>query len=172
MRLLIQLLRAVLALVWALVMAVGVRLYLDGTVAGSQPPQLAGRGLWSVADGRMEPAYSRGDLVLVEMGRPAQPGDAVLVTGTAGLELSRIIGTSEGQFILKPDGGEESVLAGPEAVAGVCGEYLPGFAGAAEFLGSLPGLGVVFVVGAALLLLPGRLGRKERERPQRYQPRH
>ena len=35
MKVLIQLLRAVLTLIWALVLVVGVRLYLDETVAGS-----------------------------------------------------------------------------------------------------------------------------------------
>ena len=172
MKFLIQLLRAVLTLVWALVMVAGVRLYLNEAVAGNQPPQLAGHGLWSVTDARMEPAYRAGDLVLVEMGKPGQPGDPVLAKSTAGLELSRIIGTSEGQFILKPDGAEESVLAGPEAVAGVCGWYLPGLAGAAEFLRSLLGLGIIFLVGLALIFLPGRLTGEEGERPKRYQPKH
>lgn len=172
MKVLIQLLRAVLTLIWALAMVVGIRLYLNETVAGNHPPQLAGQGLWSVTDARMEPAYGAGDLVLVEMGKTAQPGDPVLVTGEAGLELSRIIGTSEGQFILKPDGAQESTLAGPESIAGVCGPYLPGFGGAAEFLRSLPGLGTVFAAGLVLIFLPGRLAGKEREKNQAYRPRH
>jgi len=155
MKVLIQLLRAVLTLIWALVLVVGVRLYLDETVDGSHPPQLMGQGLWSVTDSRMEPAYKTGDLVLVEMGKTAQPGDAVLVQGRKELELSRIIGTSEGQFILKPDGAEESVLMAPESVAG--------------FLRSLMGLGAVFLVGVVLIFLPGRLAGKEKER---YRPRH
>lgn len=169
MKVLIQLLRAVLTLIWALVLVVGVRLYLDETVDGSHPPQLMGQGLWSVTDSRMEPAYKTGDLVLVKMGKTAQPGDAVLVQGRKELELSRIIGTSEGQFILKPDGAEESVLMAPESVAGICGPYLPGLAGAAEFLRSLMGLGAVFLVGVVLIFLPGRLAGKEKER---YRPRH
>ncbi|WP_322175373.1 S24 family peptidase [Acutalibacter caecimuris] len=175
MKALIHLLRGILALVWVLLLGLNIRLYVGETVEGHTPPQLGGWAFWTVEDMAMEPAYAEGDLLLVEMGRAGEPGQAVLVRTEEGLALRRIIGTSEGQFILKSDGAEDSGFVDPQAVVGISGAYLPGCGQAAAFLRSLPGIVVVFLAGLVLLVLPGVMPRPAKQRPQPrggYAPRH
>ena len=159
MKAMITLLRVILVGIWVLALAVSLGLYFDGHT----PPRLpGGYAPWTVADGAMEPSYASGDLVILNMEQEAQPGDAVLARGENGLALSRIIGTVEGQFILRADGGGDSVLAWSSEVEGVCLTYLPGCGAAAEFLQSLPGILLVCLGGLALFLLPELLFRKDR----------
>ena len=133
----INLLRVLLIGVWGLALTVCVSLYFDA----HSPRQLpGGHAPWTVADSAMEPSYCKGDLAILNMKQAAKPGDAVLVKGEAGPLFRRIIGVTEDQYIFKGDGGEESFLAGPQAVTGVCVAYLPGCGAAAAFLYSLPGI--------------------------------
>ena len=119
----INLLRVLLIGVWGLALTVCVSLYFDA----HSPRQLpGGHAPWTVADSAMEPSYCKGDLAILNMKQAAKPGDAVLVKGEAGPLFRRIIGVTEDQYIFKGDGGEESFLAGPQAVTGVCVAYLPG----------------------------------------------
>lgn len=164
MRVMINLIRAALIGVWGVVLAVGLGLYFDD----SNPPQImGGYAPWTVSDSAMAPSYYKGDLAVMNRKRQAQPGDAVLVQAEGGLLFRRIIGTTEDQYILKGDGGEESFLAGAQSITGVCVAYLPGCGAAAEFLYSLPGIAVVCVVGLALFILPGRMTRKTRKKSSR-----
>ena len=162
MKVLINLLRGILALVWALALAVIIGLYMSGR-AGEVPPRLMGFAVWTVADGSMGPEYAEGDLAILELGAEAKPGDPVLARNESGLVFTRIIGTTGDQLILKGDSGEESFLSTEEAVEGVCAAYLPGFGGAAEFLRSLPGIAAVFLAGLALIILPGIRPRRKRK---------
>lgn len=185
----IRLIQALLAMVWLALLAGAVLLYVDGTVAGNHPPQIGEWACWTAVDSSMAPEIEKGDLVLVRMGAAAQPGDPVLCRkeeGEGGLALCRIIGTSEGQLILKGDGAEDGFLASPSAVEGVCAAYLPGFGAAAEFLRSLPGIAVIAAAGILLILLgivprggksPGRRTARPAEPAShpgrdRYIPRH
>lgn len=164
MRVMINLIRAALIGVWGVVLAVGLGLYFDD----NNPPRImGGYAPWTVQDSAMAPSYYKGDLAVMNMTQKAQPGDAVLVQAEGGLLFRRIIGTTEDQYILKGDGGEESFLAGAQSITGVCAAYLPGCGAAAEFLYSLPGIAVVCVVGLALFILPGRMTRKTRKKSSR-----
>ena len=163
----INLLRVLLIGVWGLVLTVCVSLYFDA----HSPRQLpGGHAPWTVADSAMEPTYRKGDLAILDMKQAAEPGDAVLVKGETGPLFRRIIGTTGDQYIFKGDGGEESFLAGPQAVTGVCVAYLPGCGDAAAFFYSLPGLLVVAAVGLALIILPGRLSEDKKAAPKAPQP--
>lgn len=164
----INLLRVLLIGVWGLALTVCVSLYFDA----HSPRQLpGGHAPWTVADSAMEPSYCKGDLAILNMKQAAKPGDAVLVKGEAGPLFRRIIGVTEDQYIFKGDGGEESFLAGPQAVTGVCVAYLPGCGAAAAFLYSLPGILLVAAAGLTLIILPGRLSRDKRVAPaQPVQP--
>lgn len=171
----IQLLRGILCILWLLLLGVNLLLFLDETSSGHHPPQLAGWMGWHVADARMEPALSQDDLALISLDVQAQPGDMVLFVQENRRDLSRIIGTSEGQLILKPDGSEESLLLAPENIQGVCVTFLPGFGPAAQAMHSLPGLIGIFLAGLILIVLPGLLLRPARapqNRRGRYSARH
>ena len=171
MRVLINLLRGVLMLLWVLVLAVNARLYTEESHSGSVPPQIGEYAPWTVAGGQMEPELKKGDLAIIQMERMAQPGDKVLFRREDGsLGLSRIIGTSEGQLILKADNAEESAFVEPGVVKGICVTYLPGFGPAAEFMRSLPGLALIAIAGLVLIVLPGvtpRAGKGGRPGPRR-----
>ncbi len=147
----IQILRGMLCLLWLLLLGGNLLLFLDE----HQPPQLAGWVGWHVSDTQMEPGLSQDDLALIQLDAQAQPGDMVLYAQENRQGLSRIIGTSEGQLILKPDGSEESLFVAPQAIQGVCVTYIPGFGPAAQAMRSLPGLIGIFVVGLVLVALPG-----------------
>lgn len=171
----IQLLRGILAILWLFLFGLNLLLFLDETVSGHQPPQLAGWLGWHVTDARMEPALSQDDLALISLNAQAQPGDMVLFAQENRRDLSRIIGTSDGQLILKPDGSEESLFLEPECVQGVCVTFLPGFGPAARALRSLPGLIGIFLAGLILIVLPGLLlrpARAPKNRRGRYSARH
>lgn len=167
MKRIINLLRVLLIGVWGLVLTVCVSLYFD-THSPRQLP--GGHAPWTVADSAMEPSYRKGDLAILNMKQAAEPGDAVLVKGETGPLFRRIIGTTGDQYIFKGDGGDESFLAGPQTVTGVCVAYLPGCGDAAAFLYSLPGILLVAAVGLALIILPGRLSEDKKAAPKAPQP--
>ena len=112
------------------------------------------------------------------MGEAPKAGDAVLCASSASSipELTRIIGTSEGQLILKPDGSDESRLASMEEIEGVFSGYIPGFGEPFRFLSSITGAIVIFITGLILIVLPGFLLRAPKalrpERQSTYTPRH
>ena len=141
---------------------------------------LPGIGDWRgyiVADNNMSPELSPGDLAVIHMGEAPKAGDAVLCASSASMpELTRIIGTSDGQLILKPDGSDESRLASMEEIEGVFSGYIPGFGEPFRFLSSITGAIVIFITGLILIVLPGSLLRAPKDpRPDRqsaYTPRH
>lgn len=166
MKALITLIRVILIGIWGVALAVCIRFHFDD----GEPPRMGDYAPWTVADSAMEPSYAKGDLVIFNVKAEAQPGDAVLVREGRKLAFTRIIGTTEDQLILKGDGSEETALAEYYAVVGVCTTYLPGCGAAADFLQSLPGIAVVFLVGLVLIILPGvtllRSGKGRRRSPQ------
>ncbi len=174
MKAMIRLLQGLLALVWIALLAGAVLLHVS-EAAGDIPPQISGWACWTAEDSSMAPEIQKGDLAIIRMGAEARPGDPVLcqrVEEGGGLVLCRIIGTSEGQLILKGDGGENSFLAPPSAVAGVCETYLPGFGAPAEFLRSLPGIALIAIGGALLIVLGAapRSGKNRRGSRRDAQP--
>lgn len=169
MKALIRVIQAVLVLVWLALLGFSVLLCMS-TRGNGLPGVSSWRGL-VMADSRMAPELSPGDLAVVRMGASAQPGDVVLCRDSAGIpELTRIIGTTEGQLILKPDGSEESRLAGPEAIEGVFVGYLPGLGGPFRFLCSLAGVIAIAAAGLVLVVLPGFLLRSPRPEEEQREP--
>lgn len=168
----IRILQALLALVWAALLAVNIKFFAD-EAAGRELP-----GLWAFAclvveDGAMEPELSPGDLAVFRMGGEAEPGEVVLHRGPAGLEAARIIGASEGRLIIKQDSAGEGGLAQPEEVEGVLATYIPGFGEGFGFMHSLPGIFCMGLVGLGVIVLPVFMLRAP-SKPERsgYQARH
>lgn len=179
MKIVIRIIQSVLALVWAALLAVNIKFFAD-EAAGRELPGLGSFACLVVEDGAMEPELSPGDLAVFRMGGEAEPGEMVLHRGPAGLAVARIIGTSEGQLILKQDSAGEGGLAQPEEVEGVFAAYIPGFGAGFGFMHSLPGILCIGVVGLGLIVLPAfmlrapsqREGRNRRAGRSGYQARH
>lgn len=163
---LIRTIQAVLILVWAAALALCVLLFMSTQSSG-----LPGIGDWRVyivSDSSMSPELAPGDLAVIHMGGEPRPGDVVFSTGSSGVpELTRIIGTSEGQLILKPDGLEDSRLAQSEEIEGVYAGNLSGFGEVFSFLCSLSGVIVIFIAGLVLVVFPGFMLRTPKPRPER-----
>lgn len=151
----IRLIQGILTVVWLAVLAASIFLCVGDKENGM--PQIHGVALYTVEDSSMEPALSEGDVAVIAMGREAQPGDEVLIGGLDQLMLSRFIGTTEGQLILKADNLEEPVLGQPGDVLGVCTGYLEGFGPVMGFLGSVPGIVAVWAAGVLLILVPAAM---------------
>ncbi|MCI9193064.1 S24/S26 family peptidase [Acutalibacter muris] len=172
MKAVIRIIQALLTAVWLALLAVSVLLFISARDGG-----LAGISDWRgyiVTDGSMAPELKEGDLAVIHMGAVPKAGDAVLSKDSSdSLELTRIIGTSEGQLILKPDGLEESRLAGAEELEGVYAGYVPGFGEPFRFLCGIPGIITVFAAGIMLIVLPGFMLRAPRaaKTPRRPEPR-
>lgn len=170
---LIRTIQAVLTVIWLALLALSVLLYMS-----SEKDELPGISRWAgfaVTDSSMEPELAPGDLAVISMGEAAQPGDSILYRDSSGsLALTRIIGTSEGQLILKADNQENSLLAADDEVLGVCAGYMPGFGGPFSFLCSLAAIIVIAIAGLVLVVLPGFLLRapapSKPARPRQPQP--
>lgn len=156
MKAVIRLIQVILTAVWLALLAVCVLLFVSAGDGGL--PGIGGWRCFTVTGSSMSPELSPGDLAVIRMGGTPKAGDVVLCTDSAGApELTRIIGTSEGQLILKPDGLEESRLASPDEPDGVYAGYLPGFGEPFRFLCSLPVVIAVAAAGLILIVLPGFL---------------
>ena len=181
MKAVIRIMQVLLTAVWLCLLALSALLYLSSRGSG-----LTGISQWGgfvVTGDSMAPELKDGDLAVIHMGAVPKGGDVVFCKDGAGMpELTRIIGTSEGQPILNPDGREDSRLATAGEIEGVFVGYLPGFGEPFRFLCSLPGVIVIFAAGLMLIVLPGFMLRAPRnsrpERPRRatsqggYTPRH
>lgn len=156
MKALIRVIQAVLILVWLSMLALSALLFINARDDG-----LPGARQWrilTITDSRMAPELSPGDLAVIHMGSKAQPGDAVLCRDPSGmLELTRIIGSTGEQLILKADGTEDSRLALPEEIEGVLAGYISGLAEPFRFLCSLAGIITIAAAGLVLVVLPGLL---------------
>lgn len=161
---LIRTIQAILTVIWLALLALSVLLYLS-----SEKDELPGISQWAgfaVTDSSMEPEAAPGDLAVISMGEAAQPGDGILYRdGSGKLALTRIIGTSEGQLILKADNQDSSSLAGADEVLGVCVGYMPGFGGPFSFLCSLTAVIVIAIAGLVLVVLPGFMLRAPAPKP-------
>lgn len=182
---LIRFIQVILTIVWLALLALSVTLYMS-----SNENELPGISQWkgfAVTDNGMEPELSPGDLAVIGMGDTPKAGDIVLCRdGSGDLTITRIIGTSEGQLILKSDSLDNSRLAAADEVLGVSVGYAQGLGEPLRFLCSLTGVIVIAAAGLLLVVLPGFMLRTPKprpvqtnspERPQRprqggYTPRH
>lgn len=156
MKVLIRTIQAILTVIWLALLALSVMLYMS-----SEKDELPGISHWAgfvVTDSSMKPELVPGDLAVISMEETAQPGDGILYRDSSGsLALTRIIGTSEGQIILKADNQADSRLAASDEVLGVYVGYMPGLGAPFRFLCSLTGIIVIFAAGLILVALPGFL---------------
>ena len=160
----INIIRGVLILLWALLLAGNTILYIDASVRGNDPPSIANYAVYTVPDETMRPDLVAGDLAIIKLEGTAKPGDVVYHDSS----LKRIIGTSEEKFILKPDGADSSALAEENEIDGVLITFIPGIGKAAEFMRSLLGLIATGAVGLGLFVLSIILMRPEKpDRPLR-----
>lgn len=171
----IRLIQALLAVIWVSLLVLSVLLFMN-VQNGELPGVSQWRGL-VISDTSMEPELLPDDLAVIHMGAASLPGDTVLCMDSSGRPaLSRIIGTSEGQLILKADNLEDGHLASESDILGVMSTYIPGFGPAFQFLCSLPGIIVIFAAGLVLIVLPSLFLRtppppKPPRRPAKRTPR-
>lgn len=120
MRILIQLLRGVLALVIGAALLASAWLALGRILWGEDLPSLFGYGVMKVPDSAMAPTLAAGDGAVLRVGAESAPGDIVVFRDQAGeLVLRRIVGTSEGRYITQGDGADQ---LDPQLLSpGVCG---------------------------------------------------
>lgn len=153
---LIRFIQAILIIVWVGLLALAVMLHLSVDEDGM--PGISDWRGFVVTDSSMAPELSPGDLAVISLEEAAQPGDVILYRDSSEkLALTRIIGTSEGQLILKGDGQAESFLAPADTALGVSAGYAPGFGEPLMFLCSLTGILTIFAAGLVLVVLPGFL---------------
>lgn len=167
MRILIQLLRGLLALVIGAALLASAWLALERTLWGEDLPSLFGYGVVAVPDSAMAPALQQGDGAVLRVGAEGAPGDIVLFRDTAGdLVLRRIVGTSEGRYITQGDGAAQPdpQLLSPQYVEAVCVTYLPGAGAVFTFLTTPWGVLVWAALWLLVVLLPlGLAGRGTRQ---------
>ena len=172
MRILIQLLRGVLALVIGATLLASAWLALGRTLWGEDLPSLFGYGVMKVPDSAMAPTLAAGDGAVLRVGAESAPGDMVVFRDQAGeLVLRRIVGTSEGRYITQGDGADQPdpQLLSPEYVEAVCVTYLPGAGAAFAFLTSPWGVLFWAALWLLVVLLPLGLARRQ-PAGKRYAP--
>lgn len=154
MKPLIQILRALLTLLWAAFLGLNLLLL----TSPHTPPQALGYAAFTVPDDSLRPDLSAGDLAILDPGASPEPGQIILYQKSGAPALGRIVGVSEEQFIVQAGGSlDGSFLLDPAAAQGVLATYLPGFGAPAEFLRSPLGIGTIVLAGVVLILLPGLL---------------
>lgn len=130
-------------------------------VVGDQMPMPFGYGAAVVLSGSMEPALSKGDLILVRQTDSFREGDVVVYQDGDLLVVHRIISLVDGQAITKGDA--NNAFDDPVELSAIKGEVflsLPGVGTAVELI-KTP-VGSLLILGLALLLLelPRRLEKR------------
>lgn len=127
-------------------------------------PGVLGFSPLAVASGSMEPALSAGDLAIVHREGSYQVGDVVAFWDGGSLTTHRIVADGPEGFVTKGDfnNAQDALPVAPEHVAGRVVLSVPLVGGAALFLRTPAGLGLLVVVGLAALVLPDALRRVRR----------
>ena len=157
-------LRAVVAVLAAVALGLSLWLAAQRQVFHQEELAVAGVTLRPVTEETMAPALVPGDLAVAAQ-RPAyQLGDPVLCAGGG---FSRLVGSTEGGFIVRGDsqGEEAEALLPPGEIRGKVVAALPGAGAVWGFLSSWWGPVAILAAGGALVALPSLLlGRGESPR--------
>ena len=127
-------------------------------------PGVLGFSPLAVASGSMEPALSAGDLAIVHREGSYRVGDVVAFWDGGSLTTHRIVADGPEGFVTKGDfnNAQDALPVAPGHVAGRVVLSVPLVGGAALFLRTPAGLGLLVVVGLAVLVLPDALRRVRR----------
>ncbi len=119
-------------------------------------PGVLGFSPLAVASGSMEPALSASDLAIVHREGSYRVGDVVAFWDGGSLTTHRIVADGPEGFVTKGDfnNAQDALPVAPEHVAGRVVLSVPLVGGAALFLRTPAGLGLLVVVGLAVLVLP------------------
>lgn len=171
MKVVIKVLRAIIAIIIMLVLLLNIWLLFDQFVLKENPAQVFGYSQLVVTSGSMEDTLSIGDVVIVKPKKNYLLGDIITfrVGGGDTLVTHRIVGEHSKGFITKGDANntEDKELVPPENIVGEVVTNIPNMGNVILFLKSPFGILILIVVGFLLFKLPEWLGGKDKE-PERY----
>ena len=143
---------------------IGYNLYCAnaGGLVGNKLPMPFGYGAAVVLSGSMEPALSKGDLILVKAGTSLEVGDVVVYQEGSSLVVHRVVQRTEDTVTTRGDA--NNVEDAPVPLASVKGEVV----GSAPYLGSAvewmkTPLGTLAVVAVVLLMELSRVREKRKD---------
>ncbi len=171
MRIAIKILRGVITALLLFVIGINLWMLVQQTVFKKDPPEIFGYSQLVVTSGSMEPAFSAGDLIVIQQKEAYGLGDVVTFRDSSGaLVTHRIVGSTEGRFITKGDANnvEDRDLLLPENIVGGLVTYLPALGRLMLFLRTPLGLCVLLVVGLLLIELPRLTGSLKRRGKGRH----
>ncbi len=160
MKLVIKILRGVLAAVLCLVLALNVWMLYQHMVLKKEAPEVFGYSQYIVTSGSMEPNISAGDLILIKPEEHYKLGDVVTFSSGGAVVTHRLMGTVEGQYITQGDANnaEDSELLSPEDILGKVQLVVPGAGYVVEFFRTPVGIAVLLAVSVLLIKLPDWAG--------------
>lgn len=161
MKVMIKILRGVLAALLCVVILLNVWMLVQQAVLKREAPRVFGFSQYIVTSGSMEPSFSPGDMILVKSREKYKLGDVVTFRSQSGETVThRIVGSVSGQFITQGDANdtEDEDLLPPGNILGRLELVLPGMGSAANFLRSPLGLLVLLAAGVLIVKLPDWAG--------------
>lgn len=168
MKAMINVLRLVLGLVAALLLVISAWLLISRTIWEADMPSLLGYTALPVTSASMEPAFSKGDVILVREKEAYERGDALAFHSPDGTEIvtHRIVGQNSGGFITRGDDNdtEDTTLLTMDRIIGEVWVSLPMAGGLLAFLELPAAAPILLVVGILLLALPGLMLRSSKPR--------
>lgn len=166
MKAIINFLRLVLALVIAALLFLSAWLLMSRYIWKTELPTLLGYTAIPAASSSMEPAFSKGDVLVVREKESYVLGDALAFYNPEKTDIvtHRIVGQNSGGFITRGDANtaEDTTLLAAENIIGEIWISLPAAGILLDFLSWPLAFPVILLFGILLVALPGLLVRKSR----------
>lgn len=151
--------RRVILVVLGLILGIGIYAANATGLAGNNLPMPFGYGLADVLSGSMEPALSKGDLLLVHKEDQYGPGDIVVYQSGSQLIVHRILKIEDGTIITKGDANDtQDPPFQKSQIRGAVIGHIP-HAGTVANLLKTP-LGILVVLAAAFFLVESSFRRQ------------
>lgn len=168
MKAIINLLRLVLALVMAVLLVLSSWLLLSRYIWKAEVPSLLGYSALTVTSSSMEPAFSEGDVILLQEKENYERGDALAFYSPERTEIvtHRIVGQNSGGFITRGDANttEDTTLLTMENIIGAVWVSLPMAGVLLDFLTWPLSAPIILLLGILLIGLPGLAFRNRKPR--------
>jgi len=159
MKVIINLLRLVLAFVVAALLFLSAWLLINRYIWKEEQPSLLGYTVLPVSSSSMVPAFSQGDAIIVRKKEAYVLGDVLAFYNPEGTEIitHRIVGQNSGGFITRGDANatEDTTLLTAEKIIGEVWVSFPMGGVLLEFLEFPAATPILLVFGILLVALPG-----------------